>query len=203
MATTPYEMTGGPLKLYIAPIGESFPIIETDPPGGNWVLVGTLGDQEYGDDGVSITHEESVEDWSGLGSTGIIKSVRTSEGLVIGLNVMDLTLEQYIRILNFNSITDTAAGGGAAGFRRADLYKNRNVATRALLLRGIDKSPYGDAWNIQWQIPRARPEGSPEIVFNKAAPAMLALSFRVMEDLSAATVADRFGRIVMQDAAIV
>lgn len=78
----PYEVIAAPLELYLAPVGEAFPLIDTDPPGGNWVLVGASGSQRYDEDGVSIAHNEEIEDFRMLGTTGPVKSSRTEEELM-------------------------------------------------------------------------------------------------------------------------
>lgn len=188
----PYEMTSGPLEVYIAPVGESMPAIGTEPPGGNWTLIGTLGSQEYGEDGVTIAHAETVNDIRGVGSTGPLKAFRSAEELTVAVMLMDATLQELTRALNLTAVaTDT-------NDYTLDLYKGLTVPYRALLVRGEDKSPHGASYNIQWQLPRVRPDSAPSLVFNKTGPAMYQLQFRVMEDLSAASVSARFGIVRAQ-----
>lgn len=192
MGQVPYEIVAGPIEVYIAPVGESFPSIGTEPPGGNWTLIGTLGTQEYGEEGVSIAHEETVEDFRGLGSTGPLKSFRTEEEYTVSFMLNDLTLEEYVRALNFGTVTTDTDD------KTIDIYQDTEVTYRALLVRSNGINPYGAAYNIQYQIPRVREDSSPEVVFQKGTPAGLALSFRAMEDTSAATVGARFGVLRMQ-----
>lgn len=201
MATAPFEVIAAPFTVWTAPVGEAFPAIE-DTPAGNWAQIGTSGDRNYTEAGVTIVHGDVVEQVRSLGSTGPIKTFRTEESLMVRFAVMDLSLEQYRHILNSNTVTDTAAGGGAAGFRDVDMYRGASVAQTALLIRG-SASAYGDAWNSQFEIPVAVHTGSPESVFQKGVPVGLAFEFTAIEDPSAATSADRFGKIVMQDAAVV
>lgn len=188
----PYELVSGPLEVYVAPVGESMPAIGTEPPGGNWTLLGTLGTEEYGEEGVSIEHQQTVEDFRGLGSTAPLKSFRTSEGLLISFMLHDLTLEEYARAVNFQTVQTSSDD------KLMDLYRGQEVAYKAMLLRGPDAGPYGAGYNIQWEIPRVREDASPTVVFSKGAPVGLAMRFMVMEDLSAATTADRFGQVRTQ-----
>ena len=185
MGQQPYEIIAGPAEIYVAPVGESFPAIGTEPPGGNWTLLATLGTQEYGEEGVTVSHQESVEDFRGLGSTGPIKSFRTEEELTIAAMIHDLTLEEYARAINFVTVATDSDD------KTMDIYKSHEVAYRALLVRGA--GPYGANYNLQYEVPRVRSDSALEIVFQKGTPAGLALQFRALEDLSAASESARFG----------
>lgn len=195
----PYQIVAGPFEVYVAPVGETFPSIDTSPPSGNWTLLGTNGAEEYNEDGVTVAHEETIEDFRMLGATGAVKSNRSSESLAVRLTLHDLTLEQYAAALNFNSVTTTAAGAGTQGFREIPMYRGFTVAQRAILVRGVGQSPYGDSYNMDFQIPRARVASSPEVVFQKGQPAGLALEFMALIDLNAASDAERFGKIIAAD----
>ena len=197
----PFEIIAAPLKIYQAALGETFPVIEASP-AGNWSLIGTSGDRNITEDGVTVSHPDETEIFYSLGGTGPQKVFRTREGLIIRFVLADLALEQYRLILNSNSVVDTAAGGGFAGFREVDMYRGSEVSQFALLVRGTF-SAYGDAMNAQWEIPACFQTGNPEPVFQKGVPAGLAFEFTAIEDPNAATASDRFGRIVMQDAAVV
>ena len=192
MGQTPYEIMAGPIEIYVAPVGESFPAIGTEPPGGNWTLLGTLGTVEYAEDGVTVAHEESVEDFKSLGSTGTVKSFRTEEELVVSFMLHDLTLEEYARAINFATVaTDTDD-------KTLDIYKGNEVLYRAMLVRTNGIAPYGANYNLQYEVPRVRPDAAPEVIFAKGTPAGLALSFRALIDLSASSESERFGRIRTQ-----
>ncbi len=190
--SAPFELVTGPFEVYIAPVGESFPAVTLEPPVGNWVLLGTLGDTNYGEEGVTVQHTETVEDFRSLGSTGPVKSFRTEEDLLISFMLHDLTLEEYARALNFGTVAT------ASDDKTLPMYQGQEVAYRALLLRGNDKGAYGAGYNFQYQIPRVREDSAPEVIFTKGTPAGLALVFRTMIDLSAATDGARFGLIRQQ-----
>jgi len=194
------EIIATPIEVYTAPIGEAFPSIDTEPPGGNWTLLGTNGSRNYDEEGVVVEHTESVEDFRMLGSTGILKSVRTEEGLTIRLTLRDLTLEQLKFALNANTVTTTAAGAGQPGERDIDLYKGRTISEFALLVRG-DFSAYADGFNTQFEVPRVRLGGEPEVTYEKGTPAGVEIEFVALEDENASTDADRFGKLRVQEAA--
>lgn len=194
----PFEIVGVPFTLYVAPTGTAFPLI-TAAPAVDWVKVGTSGDRNYTEDGVTVAHSQSFNLVRSAGATGPQKAFRTEEDLVISLTLMDLTLEQYALALNDNVVATTAAGVGTAGFKALKLYQGVGVETMALLIRG-DASAYGESWKSQYEIPVCFQSGNPEPVYTKGEPASLALEFTTLEDPDAATAEERFGRLVMQHA---
>lgn len=195
----PYEIIAAPYTLYVAPVGTAFPAIDA-APGGAWTKVGTSGDLNYTEDGVTVDHGQSLEFWRALGSAGPRKAFRTEEELRISLTLADLSLEQYANALNYNTVTTVAPGGGTAGTKKIGLSRGLDVPQRALLVRG-QASAYGETFNAQYEVPVAVQAGEPEVVFTKGEPAGLALEFEAIEDPQAASTAERFGRLVMQNAA--
>lgn len=194
----PFEIIAAPFTLYVAPTGTAFPAIDA-APGVAWTKVGTSGDLNYTEDGVTVQHSQSVELWRALGSTGARKAFRTEEGLTISLTLADLSLEQYQLALNGNAITDTAAALNTAGVRKIGLSRGREVKQYALLVRG-GESPYGEDFALQYEVPVAVESGEPEVVARKGEPAALALTFQALEDPNAASATERFGRLLAQDA---
>jgi len=191
----PYEIIAAPFTVWLAPVGEAFPAIDATP-GGNWAKLGSSGDLDYNEEGVTIVHSQTMETFRGLGSTGPRKAFRTAEEMMLRLTLHDLTLEQYAEAINSNAVATTAAGSGTAGFKAMQLYMGLNVTQFALLARG-GVSAYGDGWNSQYEVPVCFQSGSPEPVFNKGNPAGLAFEFTALEDPDA-DVAARFGLLVMQ-----
>lgn len=193
----PFEIIAAPFEVYVAPVGEAFPLINA-APAGNWDLIGTNGNKNISEDGVTVAHEEDIEEFRMAGATGPVKAARTSEGLSISFVLHDLTLEQYAAALNFGTVTDTAAGAGTAGFREIDLYKGLDLAERAVLIRG--PSPYGAGFNMQYQLPRCYLRSEAEVVFQKGEPAGLEITLTALMDLGASA-GEEFGKLVAQDAA--
>lgn len=199
MSQTPYEIVAAPFTLWVAAVGTAFPEFD-ETPSGSWTKVGTSGDLNYSEDGVTVTHNQTVEKFRALGSTGPRKAFRAEEELHISLTLHDLTLEQYALAMNYNTVTTVAAGSGVPGIKKLGLSRGLDVLQRTLLVRGADASPYGTGWGLQYEIPVAVQIGEPEVVFVKGEPAGLALEFEALENPAAASPAERFGRIVAQNA---
>ncbi|OLF81278.1 hypothetical protein AWH62_00970 [Maricaulis sp. W15] len=196
MNTAPFEIIAGPIEAYIAPVGTAFPAIDA-APAGPWALIGATGSENYDEQGVKIAHSQDVKAFKSLGLTGAKKAFRENEGLTVGFTLFDLQLEQYSLALAGTTVATTAAGVGTAGSKALPFYRGHDVALHALLLRGA-YSPYGDAMNLQYQMPVCYLNSSPEPVFKKGDPAGLAFEYMALVDPSAATAAARFGQLVIQ-----
>lgn len=194
----PYEIIVAPYDVYVAPTGTPFPAIDV-APAAPWVVLGTKGSLNQGEDGVTVTHEQNIEVYRPNGSTGPIKASRTEEGLMIAISLWDVSLEQYQHALNSNQIAQTPAAAGVAGSRAMGLSRGVDVTLRSLLIRGV--SPYGDGFNMQYEVPFAFEGGSPEVPFTKGSPATLALQWTALVDPAASSPDERFGRLIAQDAA--
>ena len=70
------NIINGPLSLYFAAVGATFPLVDDDPPTG-FTLIGTSGAKNYMEDGVSVSLNQSIEAFRGLGSTTALKAVST------------------------------------------------------------------------------------------------------------------------------
>ena len=53
MAVSPFEIIAAPATVYVAPVGETYPVIDADP-AGKWV---SLGETEGG---VTVAHQHNV-----------------------------------------------------------------------------------------------------------------------------------------------
>lgn len=195
----PFEIVAQPFTLWVALVGSVFPTVD-EVPGGSWTKIGTSGDLNYTEDGVTVTHSQTVETFRALGSTGPRKAFRTEEELMIALTVADITLEQYAQALNNNTVTTVPAATGDSGYKKIGLTRGLDVARRALLIRGAKASAYMEDAVAQYEIPIAVQVGEPEVVYVKGAPAGLALEFQALED-SGAAAAERFGRLIMANTA--
>lgn len=197
--SAPFEIIGAPMDIWTGPVGEAFTDVDTTP-AGNWILLGTSGDSNYNEDGVSISNPQTVGLIRMLGGTGPVKASRSEEDLIITVTMHDLTLEQWAVAMNGNAVVDTPAASGTPGFRTLNAYKGTEVTQYALLVRG--KSPYDDEnWNLQLQVPVVVVTSSPNPIFKKGdEPAGLEIEFTAIEDPNAASEALRFGSIVAQDA---
>lgn len=190
----PYEIIAAPFTVWYAPVGTGFPNVD-DAPLTPWAKVGSSGDLNYMDDGVTVSHAQTMEKFRALGDAGSRKVFRTEEDLLIRLILADLTLEQYAHALNSNTVTTVPAQTNA-GYKWIGLSRGFSVATVALLVRG--PSPYGDDFNMQYEVPRAAQSGNPEVVMRKGTPAGLALEWTALVDPNAVSDDRRFGRLVAQ-----
>jgi hypothetical protein len=192
----PFEIVAAPLTLWAAPVGTAFPLIGAAPAVA-WVKIGTNGDRNYDDSGIEVTHTQKTEDARPAGATGPIKAWRTEEDMMLSLTLWDMTVEQYRFAMNAVTITTVAAGVGTAGTKKIGLSRGVDVVTYALLARGL-ASGYGDTFNAQYELPIVYQSGNAKPVFKKGKPAGLALEFTALEDVSAASAAERFGRLLVQ-----
>jgi len=200
MSSLPYQIIVAPFEVYLSVVGENFPAIDTADPtsGTNWELLGTNGNLDYSDDGVTVTHEQTIQMHHFLGTTGPRKASRTEEQLLVEFTLHDLTLEEYAKILNDATVTTTAASSGTAGDKAINLLQGFSVSTWAMVIKG--DGPYGADWKMQYEVPMVIRDGSPAVTFNKAEPAGLAFTFRALEDPNNPTAASRFGVLRAQHA---
>ncbi len=194
------EIVIAAVSIYLAPVGETFTEIQAAPAGA-WKLLGTGGDLNLGEDGVTVAHEETLNPKRTLGSTGPVKVTRSEENLMVSGVLVDLALEEYAKVLNNVTVADTAADSDTGGYQEITLRQGPIVALFALLIRGEDASPYGESYNLQYEIPVVYQSANPSPVFTKGESADLAFEFTALEDENAATDAERFGQIIAQDAA--
>lgn len=181
---TPFEVIQGPMTLYVAPVGEAFPDVDA-APAGNWDTVGTSGARNYKEDGVTVTLSQTLGHFRGLGSTMIIKSIRTEEDVMVSVVIADMSLEQVSLALNSNTVTATAAASGVPGNKAIQLERGADVAQMAVLARGA--SPYFASGFAQFELLKAVVEGEPEMVWTKSGdPVGVELTFRCQADTTQA-----------------
>lgn len=186
----PYQIIVWPFEVWVAPVGEAFPAIDRTP-GGNWLLLGTAGAKDYGDDGVTITHQQTIGSFRGAKATGQRKVFRSEEDHMINFTLHDLTIPQYAKVLNDAAISTVAQSSGVAGYRSIDLGMGLRVAQHALLVRGV--SAVDDSLTRQYQCYRTYQAENPAVVGSKSQPGGLACSWHVMEDDS-----NGFGELIDQ-----
>src|SRR5574337_446158 len=117
MADKPYEVVGQPFDLWLAPVGTVFPKVDTAPTGA-WAKLGTSASLNYDESGVVITHEQKVDLWRALGSTGARKAFRSEESLTVQIKLADVSPDQYKNAINGNTVTSTSPGAGVPGSRK-------------------------------------------------------------------------------------
>jgi hypothetical protein len=185
----PYELLAVPFHAYLALPGTPEPDLTEaiDASGSDWVLLGTLGADEYDEDGITVTHEQNIEYFRGLGKTIPIKAFRTSEGLTLGLVVRDVTMETYAKALN-----DATVDSSDPGSKALALYQGYNVAQYALAIRSAD-GPYADGAAMQYWVPTVVQSGNPAPVYKRGTPAGLAFTFTTMKGVDATDPSEYLG----------
>lgn len=202
MANEPYEIISSPYTVFVAPTGTTFPDIDTAEGSfaSAWFKLGTSGNRNYEEEGVTVTHEQTVNLWRAAGGTGPIKALRTEEGLLVAFTLVDLSVTQYAKTMDDATVTSVAASTGTAGEDSFNFYRGFPVELFALLVRG-DFSPEGDGFKSQYEVPVVYQSGSPAPQFQKGQPAGLSLEYTALEDPNASSEAERFGTFRAQDAA--
>jgi hypothetical protein len=197
MAESPFEILAGPAEVYVAPVGETFPLINA-VPAGNWVRLGrTKG-------GVNAQHNQTQKELRADQDTAPAKISRTEESMVLSFALMDLTLENFAKVLNNVAVTDTPPGATTAGYRTITMYQGVTVAQIAMLIRA--PSPYldvqigGVSLGMDYRLTRVSQSGNPAVKFLADDAAVLDTEWKVISDPNAATVAERFGHLVAMDA---
>lgn len=177
-------------RLYIAPVGTTFPLL-TATPASPWH---DLGDTQ---DGVDVEHSDKIDKITTDQRTGNVKATRTFEDVIIKTKLAEATLENLADALGV-TLTDTAPGVGTIGTRAVNLHRGAAVAEYAVLFRGY--SPYY-AGPAQYECPRMNFGKVDSIKFDKGKNAPIPVTFEALENLSASTEGERFGRLIAQDAA--
>lgn len=185
-----YSILTGVGRLYIAPVGEVFPAVNVTP-AGNWR---DLGDTQ---DGVEVEFSDKIEKIRTDQRTGGVKATRTEEDCIVKTKLAEATLENLADALGV-TLTDTPPGSGTIGTRSIPLHRGATVTEFAVLFRGA--SPYY-AGSAQYEIKRGYFGKVDALKFEKGKNAGIPFTFESLEDWNAATEAERFGRLIGQDAA--
>jgi len=112
------------------------------------------------------------------GGTVPRKVTRSAESLLIEFTLVDLTPEQYAKILNDATVTTTVGPPATKSF---NLMQGTTVAQFALLARGVSDA-LGATLPAQYQVPIAYQASSPKPSFQKDKPAGLDCQFAPLED---------------------
>tara|TARA_Y100000310_G_scaffold303025_1_gene340961 strand:+ start:357 stop:944 length:588 start_codon:yes stop_codon:yes gene_type:complete len=193
-AQDPREIVVGPLLIYVAAAVEAEDDVDTTP-SGNWSQLGTSGTENYTEDGITVTHSQTVRESRAVGATGPLKANRQEENLTIAFALMDMNLDELTRLLNNTSMsTDSSPDIKWLGMRRG-----ADITVLSMIAKGAGMSPYG-AYPIQLYVPRLYQSGDLSPVFSKGEDVAYAATFSALEYQSASTDEERFGRWVVQNA---
>ena len=181
----PEEVLAFPLTVYLADVGTAFPLID-DAPGTfavGWAVLGTEGDLNYDENGVIVSHSETTFDFTPAGSTMPSKRFRTAEDLLTKLNLVDVSPEQYAKVMNDAPVTTVAAGSGIAGEKHFSMFRGDQVNSFAVLLRGV--SPVDNDLNMQYEVPKAYVSVNGDVTYNKGVVAALPIEIQMIRHAAA------------------
>ena len=85
------EIIVAPFSVYLADIGTAYPEVDEDPAAA-WGFLGDGGKLSQGDDGLVLTHGQTVDMHKTGGRTGAVKATRSSEELMISFDLVDISL---------------------------------------------------------------------------------------------------------------
>lgn len=174
----PFEVVCSPYTLWAAVVGTAFPAINA-APATTWTQIGTSGNKNYVDTGVTVTHSQTVATFTPAGSTTVRKAWRTDEGLTVAFELADISPAQYALMLDNIAVVTQAATGGVSGDQHFEVMRGVQVNQYALLVRGI--SPVNEAYSAQYEVPSAFQMGNPAPRYSKQGPATLAIEFHAYE----------------------
>src|SRR5262252_9169378 len=66
----------------------------------SWDRIGTSGNRDYSEAGVTVTHTQTIGTFQGAGSTWIRKAWRSDESIQVAFDLADLSPGQYAKILD-------------------------------------------------------------------------------------------------------
>lgn len=177
----PYEIVAAPYTCWLAPAGTKAEKLTTAESAFAlpWKKVGTSGDLNYSEGGVTVTHSQTIATFLGAGSTVPRKAWRTDESLEVAFELADVSPAQYALVLDNQAITTVAGVTGTAehiGEEKFSLYRGIQVYAYALLLRG--PSSVEENLPAQYYVPACYQAANPAPKYSlKGGPAMLSLQF--------------------------
>jgi len=177
----PHEIIASPLTLFVAVVETAFPKIDDSEEAfaEGWFKLGALGAKNYTDDGVTVTTSQTIETFTGAGGTAPRKAFRTEEGLAMPFTLVDLSPEQFAKVMDEAEITTVAAAEGVAGEKSFSLLRGTQVQQYALLARGESTVDNGLFKQYEW--PTVFQSGDPSPVYTKGEPAGLDVEFTALE----------------------
>ncbi|HEU01344.1 MAG TPA: hypothetical protein ENH89_13550 [Aurantimonas coralicida] len=184
------EIISGPLKVYVAPAVEAMTAVGSSP-AGNWVLLGTSGDLNYTEEGVTIRGEHSTEVWRSLGSPYPRKSFRPEADTFVDVVVADMSLTHLRVAFNNNVVV------ADSGFDYLSMDQGLEPTEHSLMVRGTGNSPLFSGSNMQYEIEKCVQIGNTEMVFVKGEPVGVQFTFQLIYNESGSF---PVGRIVEADA---
>ena len=132
------KLLRGEVHIFLAVQSTAATVPPNDVPAAAW---DEIGEDLITEDGLALSHTESIEDEMVLNETNAIDDYRVSEEWMLSFSTKDYQAEVLQRVLNGNPITTTAPVSGGVGYQRIPLRKGPAVTKQAIMAR-IDDTPY-------------------------------------------------------------
>ena len=132
----------GAMSAFSTPVDMAAPTLDTDDAA--LAMVANVTEIAAGlitDDGVTLSHTETIEDEMVLNETVAIDDYRTAEEWMLNLTVKSWQADVLQLVMNNNAATTTAAGSGTVGYIRIPMRKGPSVHKMGLTAR-VNDTPY-------------------------------------------------------------
>lgn len=173
------EVIAAPFNAWVAAPGTEFPklSVEESEFASGWTKLGTSGDKNYSEAGVTVTHTQTQGQFVSAGGITPRKKWRTDEGMQVAFDLVDLSPKQYALIMDSATVTTVTGANAEQSFQ---LKRGIKVHVYALLLRGV--STLNEEKAGQYEIATCCQMANPAPKFAlKGGPAMLATQWDVLE----------------------
>ena len=117
-----------------------------------------LADELYGEEGISISFQQTTELQRLLRDQLPVRGYRTAEEATIGFPNLDLTVDTMAFLMNQRSVTTTAASADRVGYKTAELERGVDVEYNSLLVQF--NSPDYLGGKAQFYLPRTFVSGN-------------------------------------------
>lgn len=196
----PFEILAARFNLYWAAYGSTVPGLH-ETPTTPWTLLGTNGYQNYTTDGLVVSAPFSKEEFRSLGHGGVAKVFLNQEDVMVRVTIADMTLAQAKVAFNNNTVTENVASGGNPGYYDMGMSRGLNLTPLSIIALSTEGSPYGNL-RARFVVPKCVQTSSPEMVFRRNGPALIAFEFQALIDFDEATDAKKLGYFEAQDDSI-
>ncbi len=169
----PYEIIVGVGRVYLAPVGTTFPDVD-ETPGVAWSDLGCTDD-----DGVTVTHMRAYNEHFKGCSALVQKLTLDTAGEEITFNLAEITPARYAKLLDDAAVVAVAAAAGTPGTQYFRLAPSNTPAQYACLIRGASPLMDGDA---QYEYARVSIADDVEVQYSKADASVLAVKLAAFED---------------------
>jgi hypothetical protein len=171
MATTPARVTvAGMARLYLAPVGTTFPTNARDAISTSWTEVGL-----FTPDSLKFTTEPDFEDVEAHQSAYPVRTIQTGDSATVEVDLLEWSSANFIYVYGGGSITPIALTGPTATHYKFSPPAIGGRAEVAVLAEITDGTKV-----YRLAIPRAQQQEGAELELNRTSAAILPLRLKVL-----------------------